>query len=121
MRCQRCDPFPPTILLSDYNSATFCRQALLQDRLTDLEDLIRSEDGQAVSQDIQKLVTRVLSEIESWFDRGEGPMSFEAQITLSNMSCNGPNNDIICNQFSCKVQQIYPIDSTYLTYCITWD
>ena len=89
--------------MSDSDSATFHQQALLQDRLTDLEDLIRSEDGQSVSQDIQNLVTRVLSEIESWLDRGEGPMTFEAQISLSNMSCNGPNNNIICNQFSCKV------------------
>ena len=55
---------------------TFHRQDLLQDRLT---DLIRGEDGQAVvSQDIQNLVVRVLSEIEIWLNRGEAAMTFEA-------------------------------------------
>ena len=89
--------------MSDSDPATFHRQALLQDRLTDLGDLIRGEDSQAVSPDLQILVVRVLGEIESWLDRGEGSMTFEAQITLSNMSCNGPNQNNICNQFSCKV------------------
>ena len=82
----------------------FHRQALLQNRLTVLEDLIR-EDGQVVSQDLQKLIVRVSDEIESWVNRGEGAMAFEAQVTLSNMAYNGPtkNNTGICNQFSCKV------------------
>ena len=82
---------------------TFHRQALLQDRLTDLNDLIRGKDGQAVSQHLQKLVTRVLGEIESWLDRGEGPIIFEAQITLSNMAYTGPTKNNIYDQFSCKV------------------
>ena len=82
----------------------FRQQELLQDRLTDLEDLIRGEDGQAVSQDIQKLVVCVLGEIESWLYRGEGgAMTFEAQITLSNMAFNGPTKNKIFDQFSCKV------------------
>ena len=84
----------------DSDLETFHRQVLLQDRLTDLEDLIRSEDGQAVSQDLQKLIVRILGEIESWLKRGEGAMSFEAQITLSNMAYNRPT---ICNQSSSKV------------------
>ena len=103
MHCQRCEPFPPTIRVSDSDLATSHQQALLQDRLTDLDDLIRGEDGQAVSQDIQKLVVRVLGEIESWLNRGEGAMTFEAQITLSNMSCNGPNKNIVCDPSLCKV------------------
>ena len=83
--------------------ATFHRQALLQDRLTDLKDLIGGE-GQAVSQDLQKLIVRVSSEIEIWLNRGEGAMTFEAQITLSNMAySNGPTKNNICNQFSCTV------------------
>ena len=79
------------------------RQTLLQDRLTDLKDLIQGEDGQAVSQDIQNLVARVLGEIESWLNQGEEAMEFEAQITLSNMAYNGPTKNNIRNQFSCKV------------------
>ena len=104
MHHQRCEPFFPNNFSIGSDPATFRRQALLQDRLTDLEDLIRGEDVQDVSQDIQKLVVRVLGEIESWLDR-EGAMTFEAQITLSNMAYNGPtkNNTGICNQFSCKV------------------
>jgi hypothetical protein len=82
---------------------TFRRQALLQDRLTDLKDLIRDEDGQAVPQDPQKLIVRVLSEIENWLNRGKGPMTFKAQITLSNMAYNGPTKNNIRNQFSYKV------------------
>ena len=78
-------------------------QALLQDRLTDLKDLIESEDGQSVSQDIQNLIFRVLFEIESWLNRGEGAMAFEAQITLSNMENNRFTNNNINNEFSRKV------------------
>ena len=89
--------------MSDSDPATFYLQALLQDRLTDLGDLIRSEDGRAVSQDLQTLVARVLGEIESWLNQREGVMSFEAQITLSNMAYNGPTKNNIRNQFSCKV------------------
>ena len=82
----------------------FHRQELLQDRLTDLDDLIRGEDGQAISHDVQKLVVGVLGEIESWLDRGEGEtMTFEAQITLSNMAFNGPTKSKIFDQCSCKV------------------
>ena len=103
MHYQRCEPFPQTIFVLDFDPATFHRQTLLQDRLTDLEDLIRGEDGEAVSQDIQNLIVRVLSEIESWLNRGEGAMPFEAQITLSNMAYNGPTKNNICNQFSRKV------------------
>ena len=79
------------------------RQAFLQGRLTVLKDLIRGEDGQAVSQGLQKLIVRVLGEIEIWLNRGEGAMAFEAQITLSNMEYNGPTKNNICNQFSSKV------------------
>ena len=86
-------------------------QALLEDRFTDLEDLIRSEDGQTVSRDLQKLVAHVLGEIEGWLDRKEGPMATEAQITLSNMSCNGPIKHNMCS----KVLQIYPFNSAYST------
>ena len=83
---------------------TFHRQEFLQDRLTDLEDLIQDEVGQAVSQGIQNLVVRVLGEIESWLYRGEGgAITFEAQITLSNMAFNGPTKNKIFDQFSCKV------------------
>ena len=91
--------------MSDSDTATFHQQELLQDRLTDLGDLIRSEDGQAVSQDIQKLAVRVLGEIESWLHQGEGgAMTFEAQITLSNMAFfNGLTKNEIFDQLSCKV------------------
>jgi hypothetical protein len=89
--------------VTDSDPATFHRKTLLQDRLTDLKDLIRGNDGQAVSQDLHKLIVRVLSEIESWLNRGEGAMSFEAQITLSNMAYNGSTKSNIRNQFSCKV------------------
>ena len=82
----------------------FHRQELLQDRLTDLEDLIRGEDGQAIYQDIQKLVVRVSGEIGSWLYQGKGgAMTFEAQITLSNIAFNGPSKNKIFDQFSCKV------------------
>ena len=81
----------------------FHRQAFLQDRLTNMKDLIRSEDCQSVSQDIRNLIFRVLFEIESWFNRGEGVMPFNAQIALSNMTYNGPTKNNICDQFSCKV------------------
>ena len=84
------------------NPTTVHRQALLHGRLTDLEDLIRGEDGQAVSQDLQNLIVRVLNEIESWLNRGEGTMTFEAQIILSKMAYNGPTKTNICNQFSCQ-------------------
>ena len=100
MHCQRCESFSQKFSVS---VLTFHRQALLQDRLTDLKDIIRDEDGQAESQDFRKLIIRVLDEIESWLNRGEGAMSFEAQIDLSNMAYNGPTKNYICNQFSCKV------------------
>jgi hypothetical protein len=100
MHYQRCEPFSKKFLVSDL---TFHRQALLQDRLTDLKDLIRDEDDQAESQDFRKLVVRVLGEIENWLNRGEGVMSFEAQIALSNMAYNGPTKINIGDQFSCKV------------------
>ena len=92
--------------MSDSDTSTFHRQELLQDRLTDLEDLIRDEDGQALSQEIQKLVVRVLDEIGSWLYRGEGgAMTFEAQITLADMAFDGPiiNLSNIFDQFSCTV------------------
>ena len=87
--------------MSDSDPATFHQQALLQDRLTDLSDLIRDIDGQAVSQELQDLILRAFGEIESWLNRGEEPMSFEAQMTLSNMA-NGPTTgkNNIGNQFS---------------------
>ena len=48
-------------------------------------------------------------------------MTFEAQMTLSNMAFNGPTKNKIFYQFSCKVQQIYPINSAYYsTYFIAW-
>ena len=100
MHYQRFEPFPPTTSVLDSDLTTFHRKALLQDRVTDLEDLIRDEVGQAVSQGIRKLVVRVLSEIKSWLKRGEGEMAFEAQTTLSNMAYNRPT---ICNQSPCKV------------------
>ena len=81
--------------------ATFHQQAPLHDRLTDLNDLIRGEESQAVSQNLQNLIVRVLGEIESWLNRGEGEMTFEAQLTLSNMAYNGPTENN--NQFSCTV------------------
>ena len=103
MHYQRCDPFPQTIFVLDSDPATFHRQALLQDRQTDLKDLIQGEDGQAISQDLQILIVRVLSEIESWLNRGEGTMTYEAQITLSNMAYNSSTkNNIVCDH-SCKV------------------
>ena len=68
----------------------------------DLKDLILGEDGQAVSQDLQTLIGRVLGEVESWLNR-EGAISFEAQIALSNIAYNGPTENNICNQFSCTV------------------
>ena len=88
----------------DSDPATFHQQALLQDRLTDLSDLIRDIDDQAVSQELQDLILRAFSEIESWLNRGEEPMSFEAQMTLSNMA-NGPTTgkNNIGDQFSYKV------------------
>ena len=65
------------------------------------------EDGRTVSQDLQNLIVRVLGEIESWLDRREGAMTFEAQETLSNMvyDLNGSTKNKIStgNQFSCKV------------------
>ena len=70
----------------------------------DLKDLIRGEDGQAVSQDLQNSIVRVLGEIESWLNRGEGAMTFEAQISLSNMVYNDQaTKNGIRNQFSCEV------------------
>ena len=99
MQCQRCENFPRQF---EYQTLTLQRQTLLEDRLTDLKDLIRGEDGQAVSQDIQILIFRVLVEIESWLK--EGVMTFEAQITLSDIAYNDPTkNNIVCNQFPCKV------------------
>ena len=91
--------------MSDSDPATFHRQALLQDRLTYLKDLIRGGGGQAVSQDLRNLIARVLGEIESWLNRGEGAMAYEAQITLSNMACKGPTKNDIYNpsQLPCKV------------------
>ena len=79
----------------EYRTLTLRRSTdtLLQDRLTDLRDLIRSEDGRAISQDLQNLIIRVLGEIESWLDRGEAAMTFETQITLSNVACNGPTKN----------------------------
>ena len=56
---------------------------MLQERLT---DLILGEDGQPVSHDLQTLIGRVLGEIESWLNQGEGAMTFKAQINLSNMA-----------------------------------
>ena len=79
------------------------RQVLLQDRLTDLKDLIESKDGQSVSQDIQNLIFRVLFEIRSWLNRGEGAMSFKAQIPLSNVVYNLSTNKNINSGFSRKV------------------
>ena len=56
-----------------------------------------------MSQDLQKLIVRVLGEIESWLNRGEGAMTFEAQITLSNMAYNGPTKNKVLNLFSRNV------------------
>ena len=92
--------FSPTIWVSD---STFHWKVLPQDRLTDLKDLIQSEDGQSVSQDSRNLIFRAIFEIESWLIRGEGAMTFETQITLSNMAYNGPTKNNICDQFSYKV------------------
>ena len=103
MYYQRCEPFSPTIRVLDFDPTTFHRQAHLQCRLTVAKDLIRGEDGQAVSQNLQNLIVRVLGEIEIWLNRGEGAMTFEAQITLSKMEYNGPTKNNIWNQFSCKV------------------
>ena len=90
--------------MSDSDPPTFHRQASLQDRLSDLSDLIRDLDGQAVSQELQDLIVRVFSEIDSWLNQGAGAMSFEAQMTLSNFT-NGPTAGKITssNQFSSKV------------------
>ena len=101
MYYQRYEPFPQQF---GYRILTLHghRQVLLQDRLTDLKELIESEDSQSVSQNIRNLIFCVLFEIKSWLDRGEGVMTFEAQITLSNMASNCPTNDIN-NEFSRKV------------------
>ena len=103
MHYQRCElSHSPAIWVSNSDPATFYRlgQALLQDRLTDLKDLIEGENGQAESQDLRNLVVLVSGEIESWLYRGEVAMTYEAQITLSNMASNGSTKG---NQFSCKV------------------
>ena len=93
MHYQRYEPFP-----QQFEYRTLIphghRQSPLQDRLTDLKDLVESEDGQSVSQDIRDLIFRLLFEIESWLNRGEGAMTFEAQITLSNMAYNRSINNI---------------------------
>ena len=90
-------------------------QTFLQDRLTGLKDLILSEDG--LSQDLQTLIDIVLGKIESWLNWGEGIMKLEAQSTLSNMGYNGPTKNNICNQFSCKVEQMYYLNLSGFT---TW-
>ena len=107
-----CEPFPNNLSFGLWPCE---QQTILEDRVTDLKDLIQGEDGQAVSQDLQNLVVRVLSEIEIWLNRG-GAMTFEAQITLSNMAYKALTKDSIRNQLSCKVLQIHPIYSSYSTY-----
>jgi len=66
-----------------------------------LNNLVKDEDGLAVSQNLQNLIVRVLREIETWLNGG-GAMKFKAQTTLS-MTYNGPGEDNTHNQFSCKV------------------
>ena len=102
MHYQRYELFPQQF---EYRTLTLLGhwQVLLQDRLTDLKDLIESEDGQSVSQDVRNLIFRVLFDIESWLDRGEGAMIFEARITLSNMASNRSTNNNVNNEFSRKV------------------
>ena len=102
MLCQRYEPFPQQF---GYRILTLHGhwQVLLQDRLTDLKDLIESEDGQSVSQDIRNLIFRVIFEIKSWLDRGEGAMTLEVQVTLSNMASNRFTNNNVNNEFLGKV------------------
>ena len=100
---QRCEPSFYATQLSDSDHLAFYWQVILQGKLTDLNNLIRGEDGQAVPQGLRKLIVPVLSEIDSWLNQG-ALMEFEAQMTLSNMAYNGPPEGNTPNQFSCKVQ-----------------
>ena len=105
MHYQKCEPF-----LQQFECRTLTLQRntnrlpLLLDGLTDLKDRIRDVNVQAVSQELQDLIGRVIVEIESWLNLGEEPMPFEAQMTLSNIA-NGPTagKSNIGNQFSFKV------------------
>ena len=91
--------------MSDSEPATFYRQAHLQDRLTNLKGLIQETDGQALFQELHELLVPVFGEVERWLNRGEGAMTFEAQIALSNKANSGPTTDKnkIGNQLSYKV------------------
>ena len=78
-----------------------------------MKDLIL-EDGQGVSQDLRNLIDLVLGEIESWINRGEGAMTFEAQIALSNMGITVPPKTIYPIKFHARYNKFIQLASRVL-------
>ena len=63
--------------------------------------MISDEPG--ISEDIQILIVRVLSEVESYIGREKVPMGYQAQVALSNIANNDLTEDKIIDQDACEV------------------
>ena len=73
---------------SEYQSDVFHWQSSLQDMITILNAMMSDEPG--IPEDIQILIVRVLSEVETCLGRENLSMEYQAQLALSNIA----NNDL---------------------------
>ena len=71
-------------------------------------------DEPRVSEDIQILIGRVLSEVERYLGREKVPMEYQAQLALSNIANNDLTEYKIIDQDACEVQSTYVINCLYV-------
>ena len=60
-------------------------------------------DQPGIPEDIQILIVRVLSEVESYLGREEVPMEYQAQLALLNIANNDLTEYKIIDQDACEV------------------
>ena len=63
--------------------------------------MISDEPG--IPEDIQILIVRVLSEVETYLGREKIPMEYQAQLALSNIANNDLTEYEIIDQDACEV------------------
>ena len=63
--------------------------------------MISDEPG--IPKDIQILIVRVLSEVETYLGREKVPMEYKAQLALSNITNNDLTEYKIIDQDACEV------------------
>ena len=88
-----------TIWVSSFD--VFYWQSSLQDKITILNAMISNEPG--IPKDIQILIVRVLSEVETYLGREKVPMEYKAQLALSNITNNDLTEYKIIDQDACEV------------------